>query len=340
MPDVGISEYMRIRRYVMNLILRADGKAAQIPTIQELSEKFGVSRPTVSKAMKELTSEGYIIGKRGIGTFTNPARRAIVAIGKKLPLVGIMISDGLNVHLDKYIGCALAEILKQVVFVPAIAHLVTVGTSDPEQAVKEILDEQLDALVVFGSNRFTPQLRATGLPVIVSDYRPRIPGSVYFDYEGWGYRCGKQLLKENRRNIVFLHDQTPWNVSFPGIRRAYQEAGVPLNENLFLKDFQNSLNELKNIINYGIKVDAVCDTLLVNNEVTELLMELDPGLAETCAIIHNAASEPQNNGFHEICYDIPFAAFAAEVADLLKLKLKNNDAGQDIRKVDLPMVIR
>lgn len=340
MPDVGISEYMRIRRYVMNLILRADGKAAQIPTIQELSEKFGVSRPTVSKAMKELTSEGYIIGKRGIGTFTNPARRAIVAIGKKLPLVGIMISDGLNVHLDKYIGCALAEILKQVVFVPAIAHLVTVGTSDPEQAVKEILDEQLDALVVFGSNRFTPQLRATGLPVIVSDYRPRIPGSVYFDYEGWGYRCGKQLLKENRRNIVFLHDQTPWNVSFPGIRRAYQEAGVPLNENLFLKDFQNSLNELKNIINYGIKVDAVCDTLLVNNEVTELLMELDPGLAATCAIIHNAASEPQNNGFHEICYDIPFAAFAAEVADLLKLQLKNNDAGQDIRKVDLPMVIR
>lgn len=340
MPDVGISEYMRIRRYVMNLILRADGKAAQIPTIQELSEKFGVSRPTVSKAMKELTSEGYINGKRGIGTFTNPARRAIVAIGKKLPLVGIMISDGLNVHLDKYIGCALAEILKQVVFVPAIAHLVTVGTSDPEQAVKEILDEQLDALVVFGSNRFTPQLRATGLPVIVSDYRPRIPGSVYFDYEGWGYRCGKQLLKENRRNIVFLHDQTPWNVSFPGIRRAYQEAGVPLNENLFLKDFQNSLNELKNIINYGIKVDAVCDTLLVNNEVTELLMELDPGLAETCAIIHNAASEPQNNGFHEICYDIPFAAFAAEVADLLKLQLKNNDAGQDIRKVDLPMVIR
>lgn len=340
MPDVGISEYMRIRRYVMNLILRADGKAAQIPTIQELSEKFGVSRPTVSKAMKELTSEGYIIGKRGIGTFTNPARRAIVAIGKKLPLVGIMISDGLNVHLDKYIGCALAEILKQVVFIPAIAHLVTVGTSDPEQAVKEILDEQLDALVVFGSNRFTPQLRATGLPVIVSDYRPRIPGSVYFDYEDWGYRCGKQLLKENRRNIVFLHDQTPWNVSFPGIRRAYQEAGVPLNENLFLKDFQNSLNELKNIINYGIKVDAVCDTLLVNNEVTELLMELDPGLAETCAIIHNAASEPQNNGFHEICYDIPFAAFAAEVADLLKLQLENNDAGQDIRKVDLPMVIR
>lgn len=340
MPDVGISEYMRIRRYVMNLILRADGKAAQIPTIQELSEKFGVSRPTVSKAMKELTSEGYIIGKRGIGTFTNPAKRAMVAIGKKLPLVGIMISDGLNVHLDKYIGCALAEILKQVVFVPAIAHLVTVGSSDPEQAVKEILDEQLDALVVFGSNRFTPQLRATGLPVIVSDYQPRIPGSVYFDYEDWGYRCGKQLLKENRRNIVFLHDQIPWNVSFPGIRRAYQEAGVPLNENLFLKNFQNSLNELKNIINYGIKVDAVCDTLLVNNEVTELLMELDPRLAETCAIIHNAASEPQNNGFHEICYDIPFAAFAAEVADLLKLQLKNNDAGQDIRKVDLPMVIR
>ena len=67
MSAIGTSEYMKIRRYVMNLILRAGKDPVQIPTINELSEKFSVSRPMVSKAMKELTSEGYIIGRRGIG---------------------------------------------------------------------------------------------------------------------------------------------------------------------------------------------------------------------------------------------------------------------------------
>ncbi len=341
MTNVGISEYMKIRRYVMNLILRADGKAAQIPTIQELSVKFGVSRPTVSKAMKELTSEGYVIGKRGVGSFTNPAKRAMVSIGKKIPVVGILIGDGLSVHLDKYIGCALGELLKHIVFIPAVVHLITLGTSNPEQAVKEILDEQLDMLVAYGSNSFVPQLRKAGLRVVAADYsEPELPGNVIFDYEDWGYRCGKQLLKENRKNIVFLHDKPTWNASYPGIRRAFAEAGVPLNEKFFLKNYQTSLDELKNIIQYGIPVDAVCDTVLANNEVVDLLMELNPELAKTCALVHNASSQPQTAGFHEICYDVPFETFAAEVTELAKLQLENKKAGMDIRMIGIPMVIR
>lgn len=74
MSAIGTSEYMKIRRYVMNLILRAGKDPVQIPTINELSEKFGVSRPTVSKVMKELTSEGYIIGRRGIGSSPIPPK--------------------------------------------------------------------------------------------------------------------------------------------------------------------------------------------------------------------------------------------------------------------------
>ena len=54
MSAIGTSEYIKIRRYVMNPNLHAGKVPVQIPTINELSEKFGVSRPTVSKAMKEL----------------------------------------------------------------------------------------------------------------------------------------------------------------------------------------------------------------------------------------------------------------------------------------------
>ncbi|MBN2640546.1 MAG: GntR family transcriptional regulator [Victivallales bacterium] len=330
---------MKIRRYVMNLILRSGGETVRIPTFQELSEKFRVSRPTVNRAMKELVSEGYIVSRRGIGSFTNPAQMPI-SIGKKLPVIGIVLNDGLVVHLAKYFGLALAEFLKQVVSIPAVAHLVTVGTTDPELAAKEIMDDQLDALITFGGGQFVPHLRESGLRIVVSDYASSWPGSVIFDYEDWGYRCGRQLLKENRKNIVFLHDKPSWNTSFPGFRKAFAEAGVPLNENFFLKNSQTCLDELANMIRYGIQVDAVCDTAFINNEVSELLVNLNPELVETCAIIHNALAVPPVAKFHEICYDIPFAKLAEEVAELLKFQLEDRDEGMDLRKVYIPMIIR
>lgn len=341
MTNIGVAEYQKIRRYVMTLILRSGGKAVQIPTIQELSEKFGVSRTTVSKAMKELTAEGHIIGKRGIGSFTNPAKPSYIAFGKKLPVIGVIVGDGRNVHLDKYLGGALGALLKHLVAIPAVVHLVTLGTSDPDAVIREILDEQLDALICCGNNPFMKELRRMELPVVFA-FSPcnMLYGSAFFDYEDWGYRCGEQLLKEGRKNIVFLHDMYEWNASYPGIRKAFTEAGITLNENFFLKDYTTSLDELAKIIRYGIPVDAVCDTLLTNNEVVELLMNLNPDLAKTCAIIHNADSLPQDAGFHEICYMPQFDQLAAEAADLVKLQLEKDERGMEARAVSLPLIIR
>ena len=88
-----VAEYMKIRRYVLSLALKAKDKSVQIPTTIELSKKFGVSRQTVGKAMKELTQDGYIIGKPGIGSFTNPKRleTATTPCTARLPVVGVII---------------------------------------------------------------------------------------------------------------------------------------------------------------------------------------------------------------------------------------------------------
>lgn len=341
MSAIGTSEYMKIRRYVMNLILRAGKDPVQIPTINELSEKFGVSRPTVSKAMKELTSEGYIIGRRGIGSFTNPAKISPSSFGRQLPLIGISLGNGLMVHLDKYYGNILAELLKKIVAMPAIVHLVSTGSSDKKQIICDIMNEQLDALVVVDGNSFVSDLRKKGLKVVTTTETHRLtPGSVSPDYDAWGYLCEKQLLKENRRNIVFLHDEKPWNAAYDGFRRAFREAGTPLNEKFFLKDYRTSLTELKNMVHYGVRIDAVVDTLWVNNEVADILMEENPELAKTCALVHNLSSEPQTAGFHEICYEIPFEKIAEETLKLLLLQFSGDNTGMDIRKIPMEMIIR
>ena len=70
----SVAVYMKIRRYMLNFVEQAGERSIQAPTILELSHRFGVSRPTVSKAMKMLTDDGYIIGRPGLGAFTNPAK--------------------------------------------------------------------------------------------------------------------------------------------------------------------------------------------------------------------------------------------------------------------------
>ena len=42
---------------------------AQIPTEYELAKKFGVSRMTANRAVKELVSEGLLVRHQGLGTF-------------------------------------------------------------------------------------------------------------------------------------------------------------------------------------------------------------------------------------------------------------------------------
>ncbi|PLR75370.1 hypothetical protein CU633_21310 [Bacillus sp. V3-13] len=45
----------------------------KIPTEHDLSEKYNISRPTVRQALAELVQEGYLVKRRGLGTYvSNP----------------------------------------------------------------------------------------------------------------------------------------------------------------------------------------------------------------------------------------------------------------------------
>ncbi|MFN0191800.1 MAG: histidine utilization repressor [Aestuariivirga sp.] len=62
--------YARLKDHVMNRIRAGDWKAGRrVPSENELVQRFGVSRMTANRALRELTADGYLDRVPGVGTF-------------------------------------------------------------------------------------------------------------------------------------------------------------------------------------------------------------------------------------------------------------------------------
>lgn len=111
--DARIPMYAQLKASLLSDI--ASGKYAsgeRIPAEPELGDRYGVSRITVRKAIKELVDEGYLIKKQGKGTFV---RRHV--IDRKIEYV-----MGFTESLERAGYHASSEVLERKIL-PADADL-------------------------------------------------------------------------------------------------------------------------------------------------------------------------------------------------------------------------
>jgi GntR family transcriptional regulator len=75
--DRGIPIYRQIYEAVVDALSGGGlDRGEQLPTIHELAGRIEVNPNTVARAYRELERDGYIIGKRGVGTFSTDAALA------------------------------------------------------------------------------------------------------------------------------------------------------------------------------------------------------------------------------------------------------------------------
>lgn len=82
-PDSAMPLYEQVKAYVLANIGSGRWTTDQkLPSENELVAALGVSRMTVHRALRELTSEGYLLRVQGVGTFVAPPkpRSALVEI--------------------------------------------------------------------------------------------------------------------------------------------------------------------------------------------------------------------------------------------------------------------
>ncbi len=75
--------YARIKDHITAQIRSgALAAGARVPSENELVESFGISRMTVNRALRELTSEGFVARIPGVGTFVReqPARASLMEL--------------------------------------------------------------------------------------------------------------------------------------------------------------------------------------------------------------------------------------------------------------------
>ncbi len=70
--------YSQLKNLILNRIENGEFKEeTQIPSEQELCEKYDISRPTVRQAISELTNNGYLYKEKGKGTFVAKSKTKV-----------------------------------------------------------------------------------------------------------------------------------------------------------------------------------------------------------------------------------------------------------------------
>ena len=76
--DSGIPIWLQLRNRLIYLIVSEQFKVGEkLPTVRELAVDLGVNYNTVSKVYQDVERDGYIVSKRGKGTFV--AERALAS---------------------------------------------------------------------------------------------------------------------------------------------------------------------------------------------------------------------------------------------------------------------
>ena len=306
----SVAVYMKIRRYMLNFVEQAGDRSIQAPTILELSRRFGVSRPTVSKAMKMLTDDGYIIGRPGLGAFTNPAKvnRHQVQHYKN---VGILIGDGMLINYSPFYAEQLGRILLGLARQKLMATSIQLTTHQKKQAVEEISMIPADVLLWIAPS--AEMLDAIGELDQVAD--------VYFDYDSFGYRMGKTLLAQGRRKVVYLLDTPAWSRPLTGMKRAFHEAGTAPDPELFISEARGMWEKLEKLLAVPGRVDAVFSAVCPTGTFLPFYRKLPASVQEKVLFIVEADYCPPD-GFSGILFRVPFQKLADEVCSLIDEKLQ------------------
>ena len=199
---------LAVRHDILKMIYQTPSVSIRLPSALQLAKKHHVSRTTVTNELKKLTESGWIIGKPGIGSFTNPRQPLSCGQIPGKRIIGMLLGDTwhlMSVYTDwavfSYAGLEL---------LPDIGHpkTVTLFSEDPEQVHQELISSTLDGMIwIFPPRKYhkvIQRLQQEGKPVVT--LYTQIPGvpCIEFDHAKIGADIAPLLMKEEIKKVFWF----------------------------------------------------------------------------------------------------------------------------------------
>lgn len=224
-------KFQRLAELLESRIHRGEWEpGAKLPGERVLAQQYGLSHPTVNKAIAGLVSSGLLRREPGNGTFVAMAEKAAA-----LTTVAVLMDASPDNHSPFL--TALPSFLVQHGFTPLVLNADWQETT--RRHLRQVIASRPKALIVHGRTTapFPDLADAGGQTHLVFvgeyDWPERFPGTyVLTDFEAAGYLAATHLLRRGRRRIAWLATRTLEQTSPQGrgIERALAEYGLPLAE--------------------------------------------------------------------------------------------------------------
>ncbi len=286
-----------IRQYAYDLGRKNPSVEAKLLSERDLCEIYDVSRTTVRKALEELVSEGYLVIRKGVGTFTNPAMfPAFKTPGSNLS-IGIVIGSGKNVLYTDYFWKIISAVGKVITDDFGSVRMIQL-VHDDERAAREVLALNLDGLVWIHPFQerinLIHQLQKSNLPVMCVGYNPEEPdlNNVVKDYYQIGYMVADCLIKRGHRDIIYIKSDGLWSedLSLQGFKKAFSDNKLQYNNKLILDNPGEISSDIQNMIRFGVNFSACFAFGTCVWDVISVLQEnFGDNYMDKCEIVSNTS---------------------------------------------------
>jgi DNA-binding LacI/PurR family transcriptional regulator len=283
------SKHHRISRELLAEIVAGKyGPSARLPSEAQLVERFGVSRPTVARALRDLQDRGLIERRVGSGSFVRSSPTPDAAarqLGLLIP--GLGTTEVFEAICGELAGLARVHGYGLLWGGGHPGPLGDLSAEDAEGLCEQFIRSQV-AGVFFAPFEHTARreevnrglaekLRRAGLAVVLLDRDlGAFPARSEFDLVGvdnfaGGYLLADHLLKLGCRDLGFAvrpHSAPTVNARIAGAREAILDRGLPVPPKFVRVGEPGDPKFARGIIGNG-RVDAL---LCANDDVAALLL--------------------------------------------------------------------
>lgn len=320
---------LKIRFEIINMLYQAPADSIKIPSARELAIRFHLSPSTVTLELQKLIREGYLIGRRGSGTYTNPAKVHFIPDSINRKIIGILVGDGrqliynaIDWAMQSWAGMAFSPEVGYPRFITLQA-----GTSDG--IYEELTSQNLSGLIWIHPDpphrEVMKKLIKNNFPIVaVNNETPDIP-SISYSF----FRSGEQMAEcaamENRHTIFFAPlNNSAWilqrKAGIEDYSRRHPEAG------LILRTF-SSIQECVEELEHACETGNIPDVLYGNGGsifvLLDRLKKYGVDILDRCRLIAEEQHVLHSRTFHGYVLRYPFREIGEKAVAMLCLLLEN-----------------